>query len=278
MTLIEVLIATVAGIVVILALFAILEFSASRRLASPNASRRAEGGGPPSRTSSTSCTPAAPASTTTRSRPPSTTPTSPTRRTRPHGPLVHQRLRQRPRQQGGAEKVYEHDIHWASTGKSKTGETLGHAHRLPLRKHGGSGPAGKSASGNSRRSKRKTPKPRCSPRTSSRRPSRAPRRSSSTTSSRARTAANSPRSPKKSRPPRPQNEIVKVSIGFTATSGIREHLQRLRDGRLQRLAWCSACSPLKSAQKRSTNHARETPHVPSSPARLARPARAAASR
>ena len=42
------------------------------------------------------------------------------------------------------EKVYEHDIHWTSTGKSKTGETVGTLTDYRFESTAGSGPASKS--------------------------------------------------------------------------------------------------------------------------------------
>ncbi len=144
MTLIEVLIATVAGIVVILALFAILEFSVKQE-ARITERVQANRGGRAALTNivdelHSSCV----GFNNYAIQGPSTKPTAPLLELGPTDLWFISAYGSASSNKAVIEKVYEHDIHWVSTGKSKTGETVGTLTDYRFESTAGSGPAGKS--------------------------------------------------------------------------------------------------------------------------------------
>jgi Tfp pilus assembly protein PilW len=144
MTLIEVLVATVAAIVVILALFAILEFSVKQEARITERVQANRGG----RTAMTNIVDELHSSCvgfgTYAIQAPSTKPTSPLAELGPADLWMISAYGSSSSNKAVIEKVYEHDIHWSSTGKSKTGETVGTLTDYRFESTAGSGPASKS--------------------------------------------------------------------------------------------------------------------------------------
>ncbi len=144
MTLIEVLIATVAATVVILALFAILEFSVKQEARITERVQASRSG----RTALASIVNELHSSCvgfgTYAIQAPSTKPTSPLNELGPADLWFISAYGSSSSAKAVIEKVYEHDVHWTSTGKSKTGETVGTLTDYRFESTAGSGPASKS--------------------------------------------------------------------------------------------------------------------------------------
>jgi len=144
MTLIEVLIATVAGIVVILALFATLEFSVKQEARITERVQASRGG----RTAMTNIVDGLHSSCvgfgTYAIQGPSSKPTSPLAELGPTDLWFISAYGSSSSSSAVLEKVYEHDVHWTSTGKSNTGETVGTLTDYRFESVKGSGPASKS--------------------------------------------------------------------------------------------------------------------------------------
>lgn len=143
-TLIELLVAMALAMVVMLALFVILEFSTnqetriSERVQADRIGRR-------SMTKvvdelHSSCT----GFGATAIQAPSTTPTAPLEKIGPLNLWFISAYGSSSSAGAVQTKVYEHDIHWASTGKSNTGETLGTLTDYAFESTAGSGPGTKS--------------------------------------------------------------------------------------------------------------------------------------
>ena len=144
MTLIEVLIASVAGAVVILALFAALEFSVKQEARITERVQANRGG----RTAMTNIVDELHSSCvgfgTYAVQGPSTKPTAPLAELGPADLWFISSYGSTSSAKAVIEKVSEHDVHWASTGKSKTGETVGTLTDYSFESTAGSGPASKS--------------------------------------------------------------------------------------------------------------------------------------
>jgi len=143
-TLIEVLVASFAGIVVSLALFASLEFSVKQEARITERVQASRGG----RTAMQSIVDELHSSCVGFGayaiQAPGTKPTSPLAELGPADLWFISSYGSSSSSKAVIEKVYEHDVHWASTGTSKTGETVGKLTDYSFESTKGSGPAGKS--------------------------------------------------------------------------------------------------------------------------------------
>jgi prepilin-type N-terminal cleavage/methylation domain-containing protein len=143
-TLIELLVAMTIAIVVMLALFTILDFSMnqegriSERVQADRIGRKAMTNVVDELHSS--CT----GFGATAIQAPSTTPTAPLEKIGPLNLWFISAYGSSSSASAVETKVYEHDIHWASTGKSNTGETLGTLTDYAFESTAGSGPGTKS--------------------------------------------------------------------------------------------------------------------------------------
>jgi hypothetical protein len=143
-TLIELIVAMTTSIIVIFALFAILEFSTNQEAritdrVQANQIGRAAMASVIERLHS-SCT----GFGATAIQAPGTTPVSPLKETGPTDLWFISAYGSSSSSNAVIEKVFEHDIHWESTGKSNTGETLGTLTDFSFESVKGSGPANKS--------------------------------------------------------------------------------------------------------------------------------------
>lgn len=144
MTLIELLVATVAGIVVILALFATLEFSSKQEARITERVQAQRLGRDAMASIVNELHSACVGFDATAIQAPSTTPTSPLAELGATDLWFISSYGSTSSAKAVIEKVYEHDIHWESTGKSKTGETVGTLTDYSFASTAGSGPASKS--------------------------------------------------------------------------------------------------------------------------------------
>jgi hypothetical protein len=144
MTLIELLVATAAGIVVILALFATLEFSSKQEARITERVQASRLGRAAMTTVINELHSACVGFNATAVQAPSTTPTAPLAELGATDLWFITAYGSSSAAKAVIEKVYEHDVHWESTGKSKTGETVGTLTDYSFESTAGSGPASKS--------------------------------------------------------------------------------------------------------------------------------------
>lgn len=144
MTLIELLVAMVAAIAVMLALFATLEFSAKQESRITERVQANRGGRYAMTEMVENLHSACVGFNANAIQGPSTKPTSPLGELGPTDLWFISANGSPSSGKAVIEKVYEHDVHWASTGKSSTGETLGTLTDYSFPSTTGSGPASKS--------------------------------------------------------------------------------------------------------------------------------------
>ncbi len=144
MTLIELLVAMASGIVVMLALFATLEFSSKQEARITERVQANRGGRYAMTEIVENLHSACVGFNATAIQAPSTKPTSPLGELGPTDLWFISADGSSTSGKSVITSVYEHDVHWASTGKSKTGETVGTLTDYKFESTKGSGPSGKS--------------------------------------------------------------------------------------------------------------------------------------
>jgi len=144
LTLIELLVAMVAGMAVMLALFATLEFSAKQEARITERVQANRGGRYAMTEMVENLHSACVGFNASAIQAPSTKPTSPLSELGPTDLWFISANGSPSSGKSVIEKVYEHDVHWVSTGKSATGETLGKLTDYSFESTAGSGPASKS--------------------------------------------------------------------------------------------------------------------------------------
>jgi len=144
MTLIELLVAMVSAIAVMLALFATLEFSSKQEARITERVQANRGGRYAMTEIVENLHSACVGFDATAIQAPSTKVTSPLNELGPTDLWFISAEGSSSSGKAVIEKVYEHDVHWASTGKSKTGETVGTLTDYEFESTKGSGPSGKS--------------------------------------------------------------------------------------------------------------------------------------
>lgn len=144
MTLIELLVATVLSMVVMLALFATLEFSEKQEARITERVQANRGGRYAMTEMVENLHSACVGFDADAIQGPSTKPTSPLLELGPTDLWFISANGSPSSGKSVIEKVYEHDVHWGSTGKSSTGETLGTLTDYSFESTSGSGPASKS--------------------------------------------------------------------------------------------------------------------------------------